>query len=37
MAIGCDRPTKGLRPYEEQGGSFQNQEDATHYHLEAVR
>jgi hypothetical protein len=37
MAIGSNRPTKGLRPYEKQSRSLQNKEDATRYHLETVR
>jgi hypothetical protein len=37
MVIGSNRPTKGLRPYAKQSRSLQNEENATHYHLETVR
>jgi hypothetical protein len=37
MAIGGNKPTKGLRPYVKQSRSFQNEETTTRYYLEAIR
>jgi hypothetical protein len=37
MAIGSNRPTKGLRPYAKQSRSLQNKEITTHYYLEAIQ
>jgi hypothetical protein len=37
MAIGGNRPAKGLRPYVKQSRSIQDKETTTHYYLEAIR